>query len=105
MNTNPYSQAIIRRIKAAAKKQVKDCRSVCHIFPRAYCVAKPAPGCAVFAIPWQDAEKQVRKPEYSSSETVHQNVKHIQVGDWCAIAYIQTRTSGQTYVIDLPELP
>lgn len=74
MNTNPYSQAIIRRIKAAAKKQVKNCRSVCHIFPRAYCVAKPAPGCAVFAIPWQDAEEQIRKPEYSSYETVHQGI-------------------------------
>jgi hypothetical protein len=97
-----YSRDIIKRIKNAAKKQVQGCLSVCHIFPRAYCVAKPAPGCAVFVIPWQDAEEQVRKPEYSSSETVHENVKNVQVGDWRALAYVNTRTSGQTYVIDLP---
>ncbi len=101
MNTNPYSQAIIRRIKAAAKKQVKDCRSVCHIFPRAYCVAKPAPGCAVFAIPWQDAEEQIRKPEYSSYETVHQNVGNVKAGDWCSLAYVVAPSSSETYVIDL----
>jgi hypothetical protein len=97
-----YSRDIIKRIKAAAQKQVPGCLSVCHIFPRAYCVAKPAPSCAIFVIPWQDAEKQVRKPEYSSSESVYQNVKNVQVGDWRAIAYVSTVTSGQTYVIDLP---
>jgi hypothetical protein len=97
-----YSRDIIQRIKAAAQKQVPGCLSVCHIFPRAYCVAKPAPSCAIFVIPWQDAEKQVRKPEYSSSESVYQNVKNVQVGDWRAIAYVNTVTSGQTYVIDLP---
>jgi hypothetical protein len=97
-----YSPDIIKRIEAAAKKQVKGCLSVRHIFPRAYCVAKPAPGCAIFVIPWQDAEKQVRKPEYSSSESVYQNVTNVQVGDWRAIAYVNTFTSGETYVIDLP---
>ena len=97
-----YSRDIIKRIKAAAKKQVPGCLSVCHIFPRAYCVAKPAPSCAIFATPWQDAEKQVRKPEYSSYRTVYKNVENVQVGDWRAIAYVNTVTSGQTYVIDLP---
>ena len=105
MKQNPksaYSRDIIQRIKDAAKKQVEGCLSVRHIFPRAYCVAKPAPGCAVFVTPWEDAEEQVRKPEYSSSESVYQNVKNVQVGDWRALAYVNTRTSGQTYVIDLP---
>ena len=103
MNTpSPYSQAIIRRIKAAAKEQVEGAKSVSHIFPRAYCVAKPAPGCAVFVIPWQDAEEQIRKPEYSSSETVYRNVQHVQVGQWHALAYVSTSSDGQTHVINLP---
>ena len=97
-----YSQDIIKRIKAAAKKQVPSCRSVSHIFPRAYCVAKPAPSCAIFAIPWQDAEKLVRKPEYSSYETVYKNVGNVQAGDWRAIAYIATVFNAEPYVIDLP---
>ena len=97
-----YSRDIIKRIKAAAKKQVEGCLSVCHIFPRAYCVAKPAPSCAIFAIPWQDAEKVIRKPEYSSYKTVYANVGNVQAGDWRAIAYVSTISSQQTYVIDLP---
>lgn len=102
MSKSAYSQDVIRRIKAAAKKQVKGCLSVSHIFPRCYCVAKPAPSCAIFATPWQDAEKQIRKPEYSSYETVYENVANVQAGDWCALAYVSTSTSGQSYVIDLP---
>lgn len=102
MNTSPYSKSIIRAIKAAAKKQVKNCQSACHIFPRAFCVAKTAPSCAVFAIPWQDAEEPIRKPEYSSYETVYQNVKGVKAGDWCALAYVVTPSSSETYVIDLP---
>lgn len=97
-----YSRDIIQRIKDAAKKQVEGCLSVRHIFPRAYCVAKPAPGCAIFVKPWQDAEEQICKPEYSSSESVYQNVKNVQVGDWRALAYVNTRTSGEIYVINLP---
>ena len=97
----PYSRAIIQHIKAAAKKQVKNCLSVSHIFPRAFCVAKTAPGCAVFAIPWKDAEEQIRKPEYSSYETVYQNVRDVQPGDWCAIAYVSTPSSGETHVINI----
>jgi len=102
MKTTPaYSREIIRQIKKAARKQVKNCLSVSHIYPRALCVAKPAPGCAVFATPWMDAEKQVRDPKYSSFETVYGNVSGVQFGDWCSLAYISTESCGQTYVIDL----
>jgi len=101
MNTYPYSKAIIRRIKSAAKKQVENCKSVRHIFPRAYCVAKTAPSCAVFAIPWQDAEEQIRKPEHSSYETVYQNVGNVKAGDWCSLAYVVSPSSAETFVIDL----
>lgn len=96
-----YSSAILRDIRAAARRQVPDCRSVSHIFPRAYCVAKTTPCNATFAIPWEDSEPRVRNPYYSSFEQVFANVNHVEVGKWYALAYVSNLTGGQTYVINL----
>lgn len=101
-----YSRDIIRQIKAAAKKQFPNCVSVRHIFPRAYCVAKPATGCAVFAIPAMDAEPQLKLlPSYplcSSSEVIHgESVYGVNVGEWVSLAYLTTQNSGGTQVINL----
>ena len=71
--------------------------AVRHIFPRAYCVAKPAPLCAVFATPWMDAEELVKMEKYSASVIVNEGVKDVKVGDWCAIAYV-VRSGLQRHV-------
>ncbi len=97
-----YSRAILKLIRDRAMK-IKGATSVNHIYPRAYCVAKPAPMCAVFVTPWFDSESQIRQAKYSSSNTVHNNVESVQVGDWCALAYVTTPGMGTTYVIDLPK--
>lgn len=66
-----------------------------HFYPRAYCVAKPSPLCAVFITPWIDSEPQVRSPEYSASHVVHEGVADVQMGDWCALAYVVQRCGTQ----------
>ena len=83
--------------------KITGARQVRHIYPRAYCVAKPAPGCSVFVTPWMDAEPAIRTPVFSSSETVRENVTEVRVGDWCALAYVQTAVSGMMYAFPLPE--
>jgi hypothetical protein len=100
MNTSPYNQATIRHIRNLAKRNTSATK-VCHIFPRAYCIAKPAPGCAVFATPWMDAEPQIRTTAYSSYRVVHSNVEDVKVGDWCSIAYLTKGFSNGMHVIEI----
>jgi len=73
---------------AWCKKNKIEAISIRHIFPRAYIVAKPAPSCIVVAMPWQDAEKQVRDSRYSSYNTVHTFEDNLNAGDWCSVAYV-----------------
>ena len=96
-----YSRSVLAWVRKQASK-IKGFESVCHIYPRAYCIAKPAPLCAVFVVPWMDSEPQVRSPEYSSSDVVNDGVADVAVGDWCAIAYVWARDSGQKYAFKLP---
>ena len=79
--------------------------AVCHIFPRAYCVAKPAALCAVFVKPWMDAEPQVRNERYkgySGSVTVYEGAENVNVGDWCAIAYVVRNGLARNVAFKLP---
>ena len=76
--------------------------AVCHIFPRAYCVAKPAPLCAVFVEPWMDAEPQVRNEKYSGSVTIDEGAENVNVGDWCAIAYVVRNGLARNVAFKLP---
>jgi hypothetical protein len=89
-----YSRATLKQLRESALNNIKGAESVSHIYPRAYCVAKPAPLCAVFVTPWMDSEPQIRKAEYSSSHTVYNGVANVKVGDWCSIAYIVTPGCG-----------
>lgn len=82
--------------------KIKGATSVSHIYPRAYCIAKPAPMCAVFVTPWMDAEPQVRQSDCSSSHTVVHGVEKVRVGDWCSIAYVTTAGMGTQYVVGMP---
>lgn len=73
--------------------------SVSHITPRAYCVAKPADWMAVFVVPPPDSEPQVRHRPY----TVVQNssAQEVKLGDWCALAYTNTTTCGESIVLEV----
>ena len=97
---SPYSKTIIAAIRAKAMQDIPLAKRIAHIFPRAYCVAKPAPCCAVFATPWCDAEWQMRRADVSASELVREGVARVEVGDWCAIAYVATPGCGQFWVVE-----
>jgi len=81
---------------------IKGAKSAGHLYPRAYCIAKPAPLCAVFVTPWMDAEPQICTPEYSASHTVYVGVDDVHVGDWCALAYVVTDGVQQIHAFQLP---
>ena len=95
-----YSRTVIAAIRAKALREIPLAKSVSHIYPRAYCLAKPAPCCAVFATPWFDSEPQIRQKQFSAYEIVHQGVAKVKAGDWCSIAYVSTPGCGQLWVIE-----
>lgn len=96
-----YSRATLKQIWAVAMK-ITGATSVSHIYPRAYCVAKPAPLCAVFVTPWMDSEPQSRNYIYSASWTISgdSGIGGVTVGDWCSLAYITTPGCGSMRVIE-----
>jgi hypothetical protein len=73
--------------------------SVSHITPRAFCVAKTRTNCAVFAVPTCDREPQVSQSHYTTVQ--HKSCADVQTGDWCAIAYVMTQSSGQPVVLEI----
>ncbi len=95
-----YSKDTLTWLRKKAMR-IKGAKSVCHLYPRAYCLAKPAPLCAVFLTPWMDAEPQVRNPQYSTSHLVYEGVQDVNPGDWCALAYVCTSSSGTLHAFKL----
>ena len=81
---------------------------ILEVIPRAYCVAKPAPGCAVFSTPWRDYRKHLVKSEnklYNSSVTITEisasdSVFNVQLGDWRTLVYGVAANSATWYVVD-----
>lgn len=96
--TDAYARATIRAIKAEVRRKFKDAREILHIQPRAYCVAKPARWCAVFATPPCDSELLSAYKE--SCLIQNASVAHVQLGDWCSLAYICSSSGcGESMVI------
>jgi len=92
------SSPSVRELRAIAKRMKPGVLSVAHILPRAYCVAKPAAYCAVFAVPACDREPQVRDDPWATVQ--NESAKDVKHGDWCALAYISTRDgSGSMHVL------
>lgn len=72
---------------------------VSHITPRAFCVAKTAGYCAVFAVPTCDREPEVGENPFTTVQ--HKSCLEVQTGDWCALAYVSTQSSGQPVVLEI----
>ena len=81
--------------------KIKGAREVCHIYPRAYCIAKPAVCCAVFVTPRCDAEVYLTKFDNATVQTIHEGVADVNVGDWCTLAYVVTSGCSETHVIKI----
>lgn len=99
-----YSRKAVAWVRAQAMA-LEGTVAVKHIRPRAYCTAKPAPGCAVFITPWQDAEEQIRTPDFAGSAIVYEGVCDIAVGDWCALAYVVKSGNMRTVAFALGTAP
>jgi hypothetical protein len=95
-----YSKAELERIRKVALKIVPGAKSVSHIHPRAYCIAKPAACCAVFVVPEIDSVPLLQKTPNASSDIVRDNVSEVRVGDWCILAYISSELGGGMAVIE-----
>ena len=95
-----YTKASIALLKAKARRLIKDDRArVVHIHPRAYCVAKTALYCAVFAVPTCDREPQVADNDWDVVN--NKSCAGVKMGDWCSVAYISTRTGGECHVLEI----
>jgi len=86
-----------KRLKAIARKLYPEATAIRHIHPHAYCIAKPAQWCAVFAIPPQDRGPSLLD---TPNVTIHnKSVADVKLGDWCGTAYVFRRNSGENHVI------
>jgi len=75
-------------------------RGLRHVYARAYVLARPAERCLVVARPWMDAEPHLReRGKTHGHDIVHDFDWTIQAGDWCACAYVVTRTGGWTVAV------
>lgn len=103
-----YTRAELRRLRSIAMTKrslfyTPGARvvSVSHITPRAYCVAKTASHAAVFVVPPADNEPQVAN---SNTTTVHgPSCADVKLGDWCALAYVCSVSSGMNVVLEIQQ--
>jgi len=98
-----FTRVEMARLKALARAAALNAWdkvvSVSHITPRAFCVAKTHPQCAVFVVPPCDCEQQVSRSQYTTVQ--HQSCADVQTGEWCALAYVMTQSSGQVIVLEI----
>lgn len=83
-----YSEKEIWGIIRTVAERHENLIGVSHIRPRAYCLAKPAPHLAVFAVPLKDRERFVKEDEDVTVQ--NESCRHVEKGDWAALAYVRT---------------
>lgn len=104
-------QAVRKAIKEWCIQNNIEVRSMHHIHPRTYVVARPAPLCLVVAYPLVDAEILVRKMRGNEDLTglggtsiiIRLFHKEIDVGNWCSTAYIVSSRGGELVAIPAVE--
>jgi hypothetical protein len=101
-----YARTEIKRLRSLGMRFAynpwDDVKSVSHITPRAYCIAKPASQNAVFAVPLCDQEPQMHGLSKADRTTVsHESCRNVKEGDWCSLAYVSTDSSGQPVVLEI----
>ena len=98
---NIYNRDCLSALKRLGMK-IKGAKMVSHLYPRAYCIAKPAPGCAVLIRPPADSGIEIF-PE-CSGDIIWEGATEINVGDWCATAYVVEDTRSQSHIFTIAEL-
>lgn len=74
------------------EQDMKPTEPLCHIYPRAYVLGRPAGSCLLVALPLVDAEPQVKKMRKAmtsdGSTIIHLFDSILKAGDWCSVAYV-----------------
>lgn len=92
-----YTDKEIDNLLQNAARQFPDCIGISHILPKAFCLAKSAKCCAIFAAPEADREPQVRQD--STIFVRSESASHCVVGKWYRLAYISRPHCHSTEVI------
>lgn len=93
-----------REIKRKARELVPDAVRVNHVVPLAYCLAKPRGRYAVFAkppLPPCDDHIEIIQEWRSDKASVKRGalLQRVRQGDWVALAYVSTKSSGLWYCV------
>lgn len=75
-----------------------------HVTGYGYVVGRTAPAVVVVVVPWMDAEPPVahdtrQRPMHS----IENCDGALQAGDWCAVGYVVTATSGIPVAVGYPK--
>jgi hypothetical protein len=91
--------AMMSAIKRSIVGLPKTAEYMSHYFPHAYCIAKPAPGCAVFVLPPQ-LNWMTGGIYHNSSDVIHNDSAiQCEVGQWYSIAYCKFQTGAWTVAV------
>lgn len=74
------------------------------VIPRAYCIAKPAPGMAVFVTPPEDWRGRRTEIEMACNAGISFHGKEtyaLRIGDWRTLVYATRPGAYLWYVVDL----
>lgn len=84
-----YSRATIAEIKKEARRMFPNMTApITHILPRCYCVAKTAPGHAIFAVPNLDLGPWAHGTGFTPSGYRSEKTRELEAGDWASLAYV-----------------
>lgn len=93
-------QAAARAVMAWCTKRGIEVRQIAHIYPRAYVLGYSAPSSLVLAVPWQDSEPHTREfTKANPIQVVSEFDLELEVGMWCAAAYIVSPGIGQMIAV------
>lgn len=90
------------RLTAFARKHLREkVQGVRHVHPLGYVIGYAGPMCLVVALPWMDSEPQMREwDQQNGVSLVRRFAPSLKPGDWCAVGYVYTATSGERVAVE-----
>jgi len=96
-----YRNAYVERLRRKALGLREGATDVRHLTPRAVCIAKPCAAMAVFVVPPDDREPDVRSNPYAIVQNT--TATAVELHDWCALAYVVAEHCGEMLVVEQEE--
>lgn len=90
------------RLLAFARKNIRErVQGVRYVHPLGYVIGYAGPQCLVVALPWVDSEPHMREwDQRNGVGLIHTFASSLKPGDWCAVGYIVTATSGEHVAVE-----